>query len=166
MADAFETEKLRRMLPAELARIAFGVRYDPQLKLLDRIGTVMDEILKAEGTPFGAEQFPLSEIVPMQYRLLNTEENSELLINSQDTILQMPLRTRDAARVIELGRVFKNTFFNRSKDKETSRILPDTDSCSTSTKAKLQLLQILQLLVTCPRISPKRVRWQCASAVV
>lgn len=99
--------KLRQMLPAELDRIAFGVRYEPQLKLLDRLGTVMDEILRTDGTPFGGERFPLSETLPMQYRLLNPDNNSELLINSQDTILQVPLGTRDATRVIELGEDFQ-----------------------------------------------------------
>jgi len=106
VAEKLALEKVSRMTSAELHRIAFGVRYEPQLKLLDRIGTVMDEVLKQDDTPFGPERFPVSEILPMQFRLLNTDDGSELLINAQDTILQMPLETRDASRVNDLGREF------------------------------------------------------------
>ena len=106
MAEKLALEKVSRMAPAELYRIAFGVRYEPQLKLLDRVGSVMDEVLRQDDTPFGPERFPVSETLPMQFRLLNQDNNSELLINAQDTILQMPLETRDASLVNDLGKDF------------------------------------------------------------
>jgi hypothetical protein len=88
-------EKVSRIAPAEIQRLVFGVRYEPQYKLLDRIGTVTDEILRVDGTPFGPDTFPLSEVTSLRYRLLNAETTSELLVNSQDTILQIALKTRD-----------------------------------------------------------------------
>lgn len=99
-------ETVSRIAPVEIHRIAFGVRYEPQLKLLDKLGSVMDEILKEDGTPFGPEQFPLTETLPMQFRLVNQDDSSALLINAQDAILQMPLETRDANVVNELGKDF------------------------------------------------------------
>ncbi|MGA8871656.1 MAG: hypothetical protein WB460_11000, partial [Candidatus Acidiferrales bacterium] len=50
---------------------------------------------------------PFNQTLPMQYRLLNPDENSELLVNSQDTILQMPVETRNASLINELGRDFQ-----------------------------------------------------------
>jgi hypothetical protein len=99
-------EKVNRMAPAEIQRFAFGVRYEPQFKLLDRAGSVVDEVLRVAGTPFGPETFPLSEVGPLQYRLVNNETNSDLLINSQDTILQMSLNTRNGSQVNEWGKAF------------------------------------------------------------
>ena len=100
-------EKLSRIAPAEIRRIAFGVRYEPQHKLLDNIGAVIDEILRADGTPFGPETFPLSEALPLQYRLLDNETGSFLAINSQDTILQISAKTRNGSQVNERGKDFQ-----------------------------------------------------------
>lgn len=100
-------ENLSRIAPAEFQRLAFGVRYASQHKLLDHIGSVVDEILGAGGTPFGPETFPLSEANPLQHRLLNNDTNTFLLINPQDTILEMSLKTRDGSQVNEWGKDFQ-----------------------------------------------------------
>jgi hypothetical protein len=95
------------MVPAEILRLAFGVRYGPHLKVIDRAGAIVDEILRADGSPFGPETFPFNESSPVQYRLFNPETDSYLLINSQDTILQMPLETHDANQVNDAAREFE-----------------------------------------------------------
>jgi hypothetical protein len=100
-------ENLNRMAPAEIQQLAFGVRYEPQLKLIDKIGEVFDEILRADGTPFGPETFPLTDANPLQHRLVNTETDSWLLINSQDTILQLLVKTRNESKVDEWARDFQ-----------------------------------------------------------
>jgi hypothetical protein len=104
--------KPSRMIPAEIQRIAFGVRYEPQLKLLDKFGTLTDEILRAEDTPFGPDIFPLSAAEPLQFRLLNPDKEYELQINSQDTILQMRLNTRNASRIDVLAEEFDEYVLN------------------------------------------------------
>jgi hypothetical protein len=66
-------DNLLRLAPAEIQQLAFGVRYEPQYRVMDRIGTVIDEILRADGTPFGPETFPMTTATPQQYRLLEPE---------------------------------------------------------------------------------------------
>ena len=107
MSDRNGEKPVGRIAPSEIQRFVFGVRYEPQHKLLDRFGTVIDEILRADGTPFGPDTFPVSGADALQYRLLNTETNSSLLINAQDTILQMPVMTRDGSRVNDWARDFE-----------------------------------------------------------
>lgn len=106
MAEADHT--VRRMAPGRIEGLVFGVRYEPQLKLLDTAGTVLDEILHAEGSPFDTDMFPFSEPGPLQYTLINNETGAKIGINAQDTILQMPVSTNDASQVNDLGRDFDN----------------------------------------------------------
>jgi hypothetical protein len=100
-------ENLRRLAPAEIEQLAFGVRYELQLKLMDKIGAVIDEILRADGTPFGPDTFPLTDANPYQHRLLNNETGTWLLINAQDTILQLPMKTKNESQVDELAGDFQ-----------------------------------------------------------
>lgn len=97
---------VRRMAPGQIEGLVFGVRYEPQLKLLDTAGAVLDEILHAEDSPFDTDIFPFSEAGPVQYSLVDNDRKSSILINAQDTILQMPVHTNDASRVNDLGRDF------------------------------------------------------------
>lgn len=101
------SEDVSRIAPAEIRRLAFGVRYETQLRLLDNIGSVVDEVLRADGTAFGPEMFPFTEANPLEHRLVNRETGAVLRINSQDTILQLPLDTRNASRVNQWGKNFQ-----------------------------------------------------------
>jgi hypothetical protein len=92
-------ENVTQLAPAEIQQLAFGVRYDTQFKLLDRIGEVIEEILHADGTPFGPQRFTLSDSAIYQYRLLNENGDSSLTINTQDTILQLPMKTKNESHV-------------------------------------------------------------------
>jgi hypothetical protein len=93
------SEKVSQLAPAEIQQLTFGVRYEPQFKLLDRIGSVIDEILQAEGSPFDPARFPLSDSNIYQYRLLSELGDSYLLINQQDIVLQLPLKTRTDGQI-------------------------------------------------------------------
>jgi hypothetical protein len=101
-------ENLRRLAPAEIHQLAFGVRYEPQFKVMDHIGTVIDEILRADGTPFGQDTFPLTDQTPQQYRLISDQTNSWLLISAQDTVLQIEVNTKNESRVDELASGFQD----------------------------------------------------------
>lgn len=92
-------ENVTQLVPAEIQQLAFGVRYDTQFKLLDRIGEVIEEILRADGTPFSPERFPLTDSAIYQYRLINEKKDTLLTINTQDTILQLPMKTRNESQV-------------------------------------------------------------------
>ena len=100
-------ENLRRLAPAEIQQLAFGVRYEAQLKLMDKIGAVIDEILRADGTPFGPDRFPLTDAGTYQYRLVNEQMDSLLVINAADTILQLPMKTKNESQVKELASDFQ-----------------------------------------------------------
>jgi hypothetical protein len=100
-------ENLLRLAPAEIQQVAFSVRYEPQLKLMDKIGAVIDEILRADGTPFGSDTFPLSDVNPYQYRLVSNQMDSYLLVNAQDTLLQVPMNTKNESQVDELASGFQ-----------------------------------------------------------
>lgn len=106
MAD-LSVDNVRRLAPAEIQHLVFGVRYDPQFKVMDQIGAVVDEILRADGTPFDPETFPLSEATPQHHRLLNNETDSWLVVSTQDTILQLQVNTKNEGRVNELAQGFQ-----------------------------------------------------------
>jgi hypothetical protein len=74
---------------------------------MDQIGTVIDEILRADGTPFGPETFPMTNATPQQYRLLDPQTDSWLLISAQDVVLQLQVNTKNEGRVDELAQGFQ-----------------------------------------------------------
>lgn len=101
-------DNLRRLAPAEIQHVAFGVRYEPQFKVMDHIGSVIDEILRADETPFGQDTFPLTDQTPQQYRLFSDKTDSWLLISAQDTLLQFEVNTKNESRVVELASGFQD----------------------------------------------------------
>ena len=88
------SDKLERVSPVEITKFAFGVRYDPQYAIMDRIGAVLDKVLRAQGTPFGPETFPLSQSGTIEHVLINNKTKDSLRITQRDTILQMTVETR------------------------------------------------------------------------
>src|SRR5260370_29386022 len=92
-------DNVSELAPAEIQQVTLGVRFDTQFKLLDRIGGVIDEILRADGSPFGPDRFPLSDSAIYQYRLVNEKGDAYLLINTQDAVLQLPMKTRNESQV-------------------------------------------------------------------
>lgn len=100
-------DKLNRRAPAEIEKLAFGVRYEPQYKVMDRIGGVIDEILRADGSPFGPETFPYTDSTAQHYRLSDDQSDSWLMITAQDAVLQLEVNTEDESRVHEMADGFQ-----------------------------------------------------------
>lgn len=76
--------------PIEIDQLIFGVRYERRHSVLDHIGAVSDEILRAKETPFGPDVFPLLQALPHEHRLLDPDSEALLRITASDTILILP----------------------------------------------------------------------------
>jgi hypothetical protein len=77
-----------------LASLAFGVRYQPLFSIRDRLGGITDAILRASGTPFNSDFFPMSSGGSYEH-LLTDPTGSSLRINQQDCILELQLGADD-----------------------------------------------------------------------
>lgn len=82
-------------LPITLERLAFGVRFEPQYRIGDRIGSIVDDILRRKGTPYGPTVFPFSESGQLSHRLLHPETGDRLTITQQDAILETNVHSAD-----------------------------------------------------------------------
>ena len=100
------SKKVERLSPVEITKIAFGVRYEPQYAVMDKIGAVIDRILRSTDTPFGPEAFPLCHSSPVEYLLINKKENNSLRISQRDTILEMTIGTRNLEKFEVLAKQF------------------------------------------------------------
>ena len=89
-----------------IERVAFGVRYEPQYKIRDNMGAVIDEILGGRDSPFGPEFFPLSESGPHVHRLLNPRTGDSLTITQSDTVMTVHVPTSDVVGVRRLAESF------------------------------------------------------------
>lgn len=98
---------VKRMSPSPISRITFGVRYEPQYTLRDRMGSVVDAILRSDGTPFSPEVFPLSTADTTEQVLLHPTDGSVLRISHQDTILQLPMDSRNLDWIHGVGEDFE-----------------------------------------------------------
>jgi hypothetical protein len=103
---AGKTNLVERLSPVPIRTVIFGVRYEPQWALHDRIGAIVDAVLREPGTPFGPELFGLNTVDPMMHTLMG--KNGEYLkVNQQDTILRvMAGDTRNLSRVTQIGEQF------------------------------------------------------------
>jgi hypothetical protein len=86
--------KVSSVSPVEIEKLVLGVRYEPQWGLTDRLGAVIDAVLRQTGSPFDLDRFPVSQRSRSEHRLVN-EGDESLRINQQDTILEVRLGTRD-----------------------------------------------------------------------
>jgi hypothetical protein len=97
-----------QIVPTTISQLAFGVRYEPQFAVTDRIGSLVDAVLRADGTPFGPETFPVSQASPTDHALLNPETDNVVRISHTDTILVWSINTRKLDEIHELGLDFEN----------------------------------------------------------
>lgn len=110
------SEEVERLSPVKIEKFAFGVRYDPQYAIMDRIGAVIDNILRAPGTPFGPETFPLSHSGTVEHVLVNNKTDDSLRITQRDTILQMTVETRKLKKLQVLAKNFNDFILMSLKD--------------------------------------------------
>ena len=93
--------------PIAVAGVAFGIRYQPRYRIMDRIGAVSDQILRTPGSPFGPDVFPTSAQRSNGRGLLNQETGDQLWISSHDTVLEMRIGDRSLDKVSALAANFE-----------------------------------------------------------
>jgi len=96
-------EKPAGLVPIPIEGIAFGVRYQPRYEVMDRIGTIVDRILRSRGTPFGSKTFPLIKREPGEHALWNPDTGNELRLTERDAILQMKIDSRKTPDIQNLA---------------------------------------------------------------
>jgi hypothetical protein len=99
-------DKTSGLAPVAIAEVAFGVRYEPQFKVFDYLGELLDEVLRADGTPFGPDVFSQSQTDGNERLLVSPEKKRFLRLNQQDTILVWELDTRKLDDVLALAKDF------------------------------------------------------------
>lgn len=99
-------------LPIE--KVAFGVRYTPQYRVRDNMGTLIDRILRSD--QFGPDTFPRSEAGPHQHVLLNPGNGDRLVISQADVLLDIELRTESLNDVEEMAHAFDSIIIKQLKD--------------------------------------------------
>ncbi len=92
---------LDRIARAKISQLVCGIRFEPQYSVLDRIGTVVDFILRSPGTPFGPNVFPLNTIGGVSHTLHNKDHTASINITNQELILNLPLDTASLDQVRE-----------------------------------------------------------------
>ena len=97
--------KLESGLP--LKSVTIGVRYQPQYRVRDYMGTLTDAVLRAAGSPFNEKVFPFSETTPERQNLTDPETGNTLTVNQQDTLLGFRLDTDNLNDISELGKQFQ-----------------------------------------------------------
>ena len=112
-----KNSQIGRLSPVPITKIAFGVRYEPQYAVMDRVGGVIDAVLRASNTPFGPKVFPLCQSAPSEYLLINPETNDSLKINQRDTILQLSFSTRELNHIEEIAVQFSQFVLKPLKEK-------------------------------------------------
>lgn len=100
------SKKVERLSPVEITKVAFGVQYEPQYAVMDKIGAVIDRILRSADTPFGPETFPLCRSSPVDYVLINKKGDDSLRVSQRDTILEMTIGTRNLEKFEVLANQF------------------------------------------------------------
>jgi hypothetical protein len=101
MKPVLVQSELTRIAPIKISQLVCGVRFEPQYSVLDRIGTVVDYILRSPGTPFDPNVFPLSTVGNLNHILHNKDNTASISITSQDLVLQLPLDTESLDQVRE-----------------------------------------------------------------
>jgi hypothetical protein len=88
--------------------LVLGVRYEPQYRVGDSVGAVVDSILHAAGSPYDPNFFPLSNTSPVQQELFNPDSRDKLRINQSDTILELDFSTKDLKDIVQLAKDFNH----------------------------------------------------------
>ncbi len=93
-------------LPVPIERVSFGIRFGPRYGVGDVAGAIIDQILRGEGTPFGPEVFPETQLLPQEQRLTNPDTSELLVVSERDLLLSKIVKTRGVDEVSHLSRQF------------------------------------------------------------
>lgn len=110
---------IANLAPITIERIVFGIRFVPCYGVLDRVGEVIDGILRSPGTPFSPDVFPFSSREPGFHRLINTETKDEIRLTHADAILNMQVKTRKISEIAALAANFNEFVFDNLLEKKS-----------------------------------------------
>ena len=96
-------EKPVGLVAIPIEAIAFGVRYQPRYEVMDRVGAIVDRILRSRGTPCGPGTFPLITREPGEHILWNRDNENELRLSEDDAMLRMKIDTRKTSDIKTLS---------------------------------------------------------------
>ena len=99
-------------LPIE--KVAFGVRYTPQYRVRDNMGTLVDRILRSD--QFSPDTFPRSEAGPHQHALLNPGNGDRLVVSQDDVLLDIELRTESLNDVEKMAHAFDSIIIRQLRN--------------------------------------------------
>lgn len=74
-----KTAEIESSLPVK--SIVLCVRYEPQYRIGDSLGALVDSILHAAGSPYNPKFFPLSTSSAIEQELFNPDSRDKLRIN-------------------------------------------------------------------------------------
>lgn len=72
-----------------ISKTVFGIRFGPLWKIGGVLGAIVDDVLRADDTPFGPLTFPLSEEGPTTHRLFHPKTLDFLTLTERDIVLSM-----------------------------------------------------------------------------
>ncbi len=101
--NTVKADSVSNMSPLVIDKVALGVRFEPQFQVIDRVGELVDKILREAGTPFGPKTFPVVRSNPTERVLANEETNDYIRLNTRDAILEMSVACRDLDRIGKLA---------------------------------------------------------------
>lgn len=108
---------IEKASPLIIDTIAFGVRYEPQWRIMDYMGSLIDEILRTPGTPFGPERFTHSRREADEQILINNETEERLRFNATDTILEIRIDSYDLKDILAIAVEFENRVLDILREK-------------------------------------------------
>jgi hypothetical protein len=93
-------------LAIPIERMSFGVRFGPRYIVGDSAGEIIDQVLRANDTPFGPNVFSQSQVLPTMFRLSNPETPDQLVVSERDVMLSKVVQTRGMDEVLLLAKNF------------------------------------------------------------
>jgi hypothetical protein len=94
-------------LPLLIESVACGLRFEPRYEVLDKVGSVIDKILRQRGSPFDSRTFPYSFRDSNEHLLVNQETNERIRVTHSDCILEMKVQTREPRAAVKLAEDFE-----------------------------------------------------------
>lgn len=106
-----------RLSPFAIARLALGVRYEPQFRVFDFLGGLIDTVLRTENSPFGPKAFPSTETDGNERILVNNDTGNLLRVNQTESLLVWHFdATRNMDELFSLAKAFDNIVLSPLRD--------------------------------------------------
>lgn len=93
--------------PLEIGTVAYGVRFTPMFGMMDKAGSIIDKLLRGNGTPYGPKKFPSVRSNEVERALVNDEAKEYLRFTERDIILELQVKTRKLNTIFEQAVLFE-----------------------------------------------------------